>query len=84
VIDLRGRRERYYAVAVFADTSRRNVGRGLADRIDRVMAAGAVTGNVVMAEVRRDPPVSGVAVLAGVAAEDMAGILAGCDAAVMA
>lgn len=71
VVDGHGRRECHDAMTIFADRRRVDVIERLADRLDAVMAAYAVAHDVVVIEIRRQPAVRRVAVLARVAACDV-------------
>jgi len=77
VIDLGYGCKRNNAVAILADTRRRDMRRGLADCIDGVVTARAVARDVVVAEVRRSPGQCAVAVLAGIAAENVTSVFSG-------
>ncbi len=71
VIDLCGRRETRYVMAVLADVARCYVSGRLTDGIDTVMAADAIACDVVVIEVGRQPRQCRVAVVTRVAARDM-------------
>jgi len=71
-------------VAVFADIARLYMRRGFARSIRAVVAAGAITGDVYVVEVRRQPANGRMTIVAVVAAVDMTLVLAGGDNAVVA
>ena len=76
VINDVGRCERYIVVAVLTDVSRVDMRGVFACGIGAVVAAYAVVGNVDVIEVRRNPPVCRVAVVAVVTTGDMRRVLA--------
>ena len=84
VVDLKDRRERHDGMAVFADVAGCYMRRRLADGIDRVVTTHAVSCDIGVIEVRRQPAIGRVAVIAGIGAEDMSGVLAGGRRAVVA
>jgi len=71
-------------VAVFADIARLYMRRGFARRIRAVMAAGAITRDVDVVEVRGQPADRRVTIVTVVATVDMTLVLAGRDDAVVA
>ena len=76
VIDAHYGRERYDAMAILAEVRRLYVRDGLADRIDVVVAAHAIGSDVVVIEIGRCPGSRRMAVVASVATDDVAGVLA--------
>lgn len=84
MVDSRNRGKGNDAVAVLANTRSRDMRRRFTDRIDRVVAAGAVAGNIVVAEVCRHPAIGGMAIVAAVAALDMGARFAHRNDVVMA
>jgi len=84
VVDAVDRCPENRVVAILADVTGADMSRALAGRIDTVMAADTIAGNVHMVEVRGDPGVRRMAVVAGVAALDMGRMLPGSHGAVVA
>ena len=76
MIDVRDGREAHDCMAVLTNVCRRDMRRWLADRLDAVVAGDAISGNVVVIEIRRYETDCRVTVFAGVAAEDMVCVLA--------
>ena len=70
-------------MAILADIGGLYVGWVLAGRIRAVVAACAITGDVYMIEVRGYPTGGRMTVVAIDAADNVVGVLAGCDYAVM-
>ena len=78
-----GRRPDDVVMAVLTDVGRIDVVRPLACRLGAVVAAEAVTRDIHMIEIRRDPRVGGVAIVTVVAARDVRRVFPGGDRAVV-
>jgi len=78
------RRPDHIVMTILADIARVDVTGTFAGRLDAVMAAGTIIGNVGMVEVGRYPRVGGVAIVAGVAAADVRRVFAGGYGAIVA
>ena len=83
MINLCSRRERDDVMAVLADLSGRDMGPRFTNRIDTIVAAHAVTVDVVVIEVGRHEADRGMTVVAGITALDVGGRLARCGRAVV-
>ncbi len=84
VVDPVCRNEENVVVAVLAQICRLNMHRAFSDRIRAVVTTEAVTRDIDMIEIRRNPANGRMAVIAGVATSDMCRILAFGDRAVVA
>jgi len=84
VVHLRCWRERRDVVAVLAYVVGRNMAHGLADGVDVIVATDAVSGNVVVIEIGRQPGGRRMTVLAGIAAGYVPRRFAGNDCVVVA
>lgn len=84
VIDGERGRPNRRAMAIFADNGRQNVCRALASRFYAVVTADAVTEDVHVIEIRRQPGAGDVAVVAGVATCYVSRVLAGGTYAIVA
>ena len=71
-------------VAILANITRLYVCQGLAGRIRAVMAAGAISHDVDVIEIRRQPARRRMAIVAAITAVDMVQVLAYCDDTVVA
>lgn len=70
-------------VTVFADLRRLDMGRVFAGCVGTIVATGAITRDVYVVKIRRQPANSGVTVIAVVAAIDMCRVLASCGQSIM-
>ena len=84
MIDAHDRSEGHNGVTVFADIGCLDMRGRLADLIDRVVTTYAIPHDVVVIEVGGDPANGRVAVIAGLATQDMPGVLADGRHAVVA
>ena len=84
VVDLKGRCERHDSMAVLTDVGSSYMRRWFANHIHRVVTTHAVSNDVVVVEIRRQPAIAGMAVVAGLTAQDMTGVLTGGRHAVVA
>ena len=75
MVDAHDRREGHDAMAIFADNGRRDMRGGLADGVDGVVTTHTVARDVVVIEVGRRPCDRRMTVVAGIAAQNMAGRL---------
>ena len=71
------------AVAILTNSRCLNVHRILASRVDTVMAAGAVTADIDVIEISRQPGHGRMAVVTIVAAGEMVEVLTGCRDAIV-
>ncbi len=71
-------------VTVLADIRCLNVCRILANRVRAIVTAGAVTGDIHVIEIRRQPADRTVTVVAGVTARNMRRMFANCGDAIVA
>lgn len=78
-----GRRERYVVVTILTDVGRVDMRGVFACGIRAVVAADAIVRDVHVIEVRRNPCIGRVAVVAIVTARDMRRMLARCCGAVV-
>lgn len=83
VIDQVDRSEGVDAVAILADGRCLNMRRILASRVDAVVAAGAITGDVDVVKIRWQPAHGRVAIVTVIATREMVEVFAGCCDAVM-
>jgi len=83
VIDQIHGRPEIDAVAILANGRRLNVRCILTSRVDTVMAAGAVTGDIDVIEICRQPGHGRMAVVAIVATGEVVEVLTGCRDTVM-
>lgn len=70
------RRKQHIIMAVLADICGRDVRRRFANRIGTVVTTDTIAGDVVVIEIRGNPAIRRVAIVAGVTAGDVCRVLA--------
>jgi hypothetical protein len=79
MIDAVGRRENRYIVAVLADIARRYMVDILADRVSAIVTADAITSDIVVIKVCRQPGQGRMAIVAIIATRYVRRVLSFCD-----